>query len=81
MQNSVETKLGNKVELIGNFADKNILIVVEELNDNMILATRNLNNIILLQTNEINTYDVVAADTMIITENAVKQLEEVLGNE
>ena len=59
--------------------DKNILIVVEELNDNMILATRNLNNIILLTAEEINTYDVVAADVMIITENAVKNLEEVLG--
>ena len=59
--------------------DKNILIVVDELNDNMILATRNLNNIILLTTDEINTYDVVASDVMIITENAVKNLEEVLG--
>jgi large subunit ribosomal protein L4 len=60
-------------------SDKNILVVVEELNDNMILATRNLQNVILLQANEINTYDVVAADTMIITEAAVKAIEEVLN--
>ncbi len=59
-------------------SDKNVLIIVEELNDNIILATRNLKNVMLLQVDEINTYDVVAADTMIITENAVKQLEEVL---
>lgn len=59
-------------------AEKNVLIVVDELNENMILATRNLNNIILLQANEINVLDVISADKMIITEAAVKQIEEVL---
>ncbi|MCM1370415.1 MAG: 50S ribosomal protein L4 [Clostridium sp.] len=59
-------------------AEKNILIVVEELNENMVLATRNLNNVILLQANEINVLDVISADKMIITENAIKQIEEVL---
>ena len=59
-------------------ADKKVLIVVDELNDNLVLSTRNLNNVVLLEANEINTYDVVAADNMIITEKAVKKLEEVL---
>jgi len=31
-----------------------------------------------LSVDEINTYDVVYADTMLITEKALKQLEEVL---
>lgn len=59
-------------------AEKNVLIVVDELNENMILATRNLSNVILLQANEINVLDVISADKMIITEAAVKQIEEVL---
>ena len=59
-------------------AEKNILIVVDELTENVILATRNLNNVTLLETSELNTYDVIAADTMIITEAAVKAIEEVL---
>ena len=59
-------------------ADKNILIVVDELTENMILSTRNLNNVILLQASEINVLDVISADKMIITEAAVKQIEEVL---
>lgn len=54
------------------------LIVVEELNDNQILATRNLTNINLLQADEINTYDIINSDKMIITEAAVKAIEEVL---
>lgn len=44
----------------------------------MVLATRNLNNVILLEANEVNTYDVIAAEQMIITEKAVKLIEEVL---
>ncbi len=59
--------------------DKNILVVVNELNENMVLATRNLNNVILLEASEINTYDVVAADVMIIEEAATKKIEEVLN--
>ena len=59
-------------------AEKNVLIVVDELNENMILATRNLSNVILLQANEINVLDVISADKMIITEAVVKQIEEVL---
>ena len=59
-------------------ATKNVLMVVDELNDNVILATRNLNNVVLLEASEINTYDVIAADNMIITEKAVKAIEEVL---
>lgn len=65
---------------LANFkTGKKVLIVVDELNDKLILSTRNLNNVLLLTVNEINTYDVVLADTMIITENALKQLEEVLA--
>ena len=67
--------------VVDNFnleSNKTILIVVDELTENMILATRNLNNVILLQADEINTLDVISADNMIITENAVKKIEEVL---
>ena len=59
-------------------AEGKTLIVVEELNDNVILGTRNLSNIVLLEASEINTLDIVAADKMIITEAAVKAIEEVL---
>ena len=59
-------------------ANKNTLIVVDELNENTILATRNLNNVILLQANEINVLDIIGSDNMIVTEKAVKMIEEVL---
>lgn len=60
-------------------AEKNILIVVNELTDNVILSTRNIANVVLLQANEINTLDVIASDCLVITEDAVKAIEEVLA--
>lgn len=55
------------------------LIVVNELDENLVLATRNLANVILLETDEINTLDVVSADRLVITEDAIKKIEEVLA--
>lgn len=56
-----------------------VLIVVSEFDDNIILATRNLKNVNLLQANEINTLDIITADNMIVTVDAVKSIEEALA--
>ena len=58
---------------------KNILIVTHELTDNLILATRNIPKVDLLQSDEINTLDIIAADYLVITKDAVKDVEEVLS--
>ena len=60
-------------------AEKKVLIVVSELTDNVILSTRNIPNVVLLQNSEISTLDIIAADTLVITEEAVKAIEEVLA--
>ena len=60
-------------------AEKNVLIVVSELTDNVILSTLNIPNVVLLQNSEISTLDIIAADTLVITEEAVKAIEEVLA--
>ncbi len=54
------------------------LIVTTELTENLILSTRNLSNLKVVLANELNTYDVLYVDKMIITEDAVKYVEEVL---
>lgn len=59
--------------------EEKTLIVVDKLEENVVLATRNLANVILLETDEINTLDVVSADRLVITEEAVKKLEEALA--
>lgn len=77
---NIETpKTKEALSVLNNLkANKKVLLVVDELTDNIILATRNIKEIVLLEANEINTYDVIAADNMIITEKAVKAIEEVL---
>ena len=77
---NIETpKTKEALSILNNLkANKKVLLVVDELTDNIILSTRNIKEIVLLEANEINTYDVIAADNMIITEKAVKAIEEVL---
>ena len=59
-------------------ADKKVLLVVKEFNDNLILATRNIQNIVLILADEINVLDILGTDVMVITEDAMKYVEEVL---
>ncbi len=46
--------------------------------DNLYLATRNLGYCAVLMADEINVYDVVNADTLVVSEEALKHIEEVL---
>ena len=59
-------------------ADKKVLLVVNEFEDNLILASRNISNLVLISAEEINVLDIVGTDVMIITEEALKKVEEVL---
>lgn len=46
--------------------------------ENLYLASKNLNNVGVLLTSELNVYDMLHADTIVLDEEAVKQIEEVL---
>ena len=80
---SLTLKTNKTKDMIKVLADlkvsKNILIVVKELTDNLILASRNIPKVELLACDEINTLDVIAADYLVIEEEAVKAIEEVLS--
>ena len=78
--NIESNKTKDMKNLLNNFkVERNVLIVVSELNDNLILATRNLNNVLLLGVDEVNVLDLVSANLVIIEESAIKTLEEVLA--
>ena len=79
---SVENaKTKDMVALLTNLkvADKKVLIVVDEFDDNAILATRNLRNVVLISADELNVLDIVSTDAMVVTEAALKHIEEVLA--
>ena len=58
--------------------NKKVLLVMDELTENVILASRNLTNVLLMEPYEINVLDLVNADVLLVTESAVKEIEEAL---
>ena len=58
--------------------EKSALFVVDELTDELILASRNVKGVKVILPNEINVLDVTSYHNMIVTEGAVKAIEEVL---
>jgi large subunit ribosomal protein L4 len=53
-------------------ADKKTVIVLPEYNDNLYLSTRNIPNITSSLLADINTYEIMNADVLVITENTAK---------
>ena len=54
------------------------LVIVKELDENMILASRNIPNILLIEAGEINVLDLIAAEKVLFTKEALNAIEEVL---
>ena len=73
-------KTKEMINILSNLklVDKKVLLIVKELDENVILASRNLENVILIEASEINVLDLVAANTVVVTEEALKAIEEVL---
>ena len=61
-----------------NVEDKKVLLVVDNFDDNVILASRNIKNLVLISAEEINVLDLVSTDVVVATEEAIKNIEEVL---
>ncbi len=55
-----------------NIANKKTLIVLPEYNDNVYLSTRNIPNVASTLLADINTYEIMNADVLVLTENAAK---------
>ena len=64
----------NKLEL----ADKKVLFVVNELDENIVLASRNLGNVMVILPMEMNVLDLVSTDVVVTTKDTFANIEEVL---
>ena len=73
-------KTKEMLALLENFDlhDKKVIIISEELTENVILASRNLQNVLIMEPNEINVLDIVNADYLLASVNAIKEIEEAL---
>jgi len=70
------------VEMTKNLkvSDKKALFVLPEANINVFLSARNIQRNELAIASDINTYQVLNADVMVVTENALNVIEGVLTN-
>lgn len=59
-----------------NVANKKAILVLPEYNDNVYLSTRNVPNLASTLLVDINTYDIVNADVLVLTENTAKIFAE-----
>ena len=59
-------------------ADKKTLVVLGDQNKNVALSGRNLQNAKVTTANSLSTYDVLNADSLILSESSVKKIENLL---
>ncbi len=73
-------KTKNYKELMANLklSDKKTLLVIPEKNDNIYLSSRNLQRTKVIAAKDINTYDILDAHNLIISESSLPIIENTL---
>ncbi|MFM7222213.1 MAG: 50S ribosomal protein L4 [Bacteroidota bacterium] len=59
-----------------NVANKKALYVLPELNEQVFVSARNISSVMACVLSDVNTYDVMNADVLVITESAAKLFSE-----
>jgi len=67
-------KTKSLVDVMGalNISNKKTILVLPEYNDNVYLSTRNVPNVASTLLADINTYDIINADVLVLTEGTAK---------
>ncbi|WP_455519148.1 50S ribosomal protein L4 [Neisseria cinerea] len=63
-------------EQVKNLGLEQVLFVIKQLNENVYLASRNLPNVLVLEAQQVDPYSLLRYKKVIITKDAVAQLEE-----
>ena len=72
---SIKTK--NFVQVLNNLKVEKALVVLNDMDANVIKSASNVPTVKTAQTNELNVFDVLKYDTVVVTKDAVKTIEEV----
>ena len=69
------------IDLLNNLelSDKKTLIVLKELNNNVYLSSRNLKRSNVVTVSELNTYNILDATNLVLSEGSIKQIEDILS--
>ncbi len=72
-----EIKTKNMVEVLNNLKVNKALVMLEDKNLNVQASARNIANVKTTLVNTINIFDLLKYDSLVVTQEAVKKLEEV----
>ena len=72
-----EIKTKKFVEVMKNLKLEKALVVLNDMDVNVIKSADNVPTVKTAQTNELNVFDVLKYDTVVVTKDAVKTIEEV----
>ena len=72
-----EVKTKNVANMLNNLNVKKALVIMGDKNDNLILSARNIPGVKTALTSTINVYDILKYDTVVVSKEAVVNIEEV----
>lgn len=69
------------VNLLNNLkvSDKKVLVLLPEVKKNVYLSARNIQRVEVMTASALNTYQVMNANVLVVTENALKLIDETLN--
>jgi large subunit ribosomal protein L4 len=74
-----EPKTKLLVKQLADFGLENVLIISAEVNENLYLASRNLHQVDVRDVDGVDPVSLIAFDKVVVTVDAVKKIEEMLG--
>ena len=74
-------KTKEAINLLNNLkvSDKKVLVLLPEVKKNVYLSTRNIQRVEVMTASALNTYKVMNANCLVVTENALKLIDETLN--
>ncbi len=72
-----EIKTKKMKAVLDNFKVEKALVILDKKDENVTLSARNLPKVRTVLANSINVYDILKYDTVVLTKDAVAQIEEV----
>ena len=70
------TELMKNLQIVG----KKVLLVVSAPDENILLSARNLKRVKVMNAADLNTYDILDATRLLITEGSIKEIEKIHQN-
>ncbi len=74
-------KTKNYIEFLNSFnlADSKTLLILTETKENIYLSSRNVKKTKITKASSINTYDILNANSLLISESSLKEIEELFA--